>query len=280
MVTNDGLRLPSKSILVAKIKDINNMINYQFTELELQEKLKRQGVLDQKQNNVERSLLNVQKLEAERRGDREAARVISEKIAALSGPELAFGTSLHRPAPVKIGKTEQERLAELNRANRKKNTEDVRRAQLAEQKAAAALRAAVERGEAVADPFARVKIRPKTHFDANAMHVTPSNPALEATANEAADKKAADEAAPSGKNGAAPKKAVSEKLERMLRGEEPVEPGKLDFKQYDIMYQFGKLSRKKPKGRESIFKRKLFLQERAQLIPMECTIGPDFFDED
>ena len=110
----------------------------------------------------------VRRLEAERNGDREAMAKIDEDLRALEGPKLAFGTTLYKAAPsVPKEKSQQERLGDLNRANRKANTENVRKAQLAEQKAKRLHRAAVERGEAVADPFSRVKIVPKTHFDVN-----------------------------------------------------------------------------------------------------------------
>ena len=66
-----------------------------------------------------------------------------------------------------VVKTQQQRLAEINAANRKADRLQVRAALLAEKKAASELRAAVERGEAVADPFARVKVMAKTHFDAS-----------------------------------------------------------------------------------------------------------------
>ena len=65
------------------------------------------------------------------------------------------------------GPTQQERLAELNRLNRKANTEDVRKAQQAERKAEALAREAIARGEAVANPFARVKTRAKIHHDSS-----------------------------------------------------------------------------------------------------------------
>lgn len=64
--------------------------------------------------------------------------------------------------------SQQDRLAELNRTNRKLNTEEVRKAQHAERKAQRLAREAVERGEGVLDPFARVQTRAKTHYDVNA----------------------------------------------------------------------------------------------------------------
>ena len=160
--------MPKKSLLVSKIDDINRLVNHRFTEEELQTKLKRSGILQQKQNAIERQTIMVRRLAAERDGDREAVEKIDEELRALDGPKLAFGTSLYKaPAPAPQGKSQQERLAEINRANRKANTENVRKAQLAEQKAKRAHLAAVERGEAVADPFSRVKVMPKTHHNVN-----------------------------------------------------------------------------------------------------------------
>ena len=95
------------------------------------------------------------------------------ELATLDGPKLAFGTSL-RKTPTKPAaatpqshQSQQERLAALNKANRKANAEEVRKAQIAEKKAEAIARKAVERGEAAANPFARVKTRAKVHYDVN-----------------------------------------------------------------------------------------------------------------
>jgi RNA polymerase-associated protein RTF1 len=143
-------------------------VNHTFTEEELQTKLKRSGVLRQKFISLERSSLNARRKEAEYNSDTEAIAKIDEQLRALEGPKLAFGTSLYKAGPqTPQGKTQQQRLAEINAANRKLNTQNVRKAQIKERKAEALRRAAVERGEAAADPFARVKIAPKTHFNAD-----------------------------------------------------------------------------------------------------------------
>ena len=108
---------------------------------------------------------------AEERGDEAAIAKCDTELAALTGPKLKYGTSLEDPKPmtpsVPAPLTQQERLAELNRINRKKNTEDVRKAQIAERKAARLAREAVKRGEAVEDPFARVKTMARTRYDVN-----------------------------------------------------------------------------------------------------------------
>ena len=167
-IAGEGLTLPTKSFLISKIDAINKLINHRFTEAEIQEKLKRSGVLARKYVSIDRASLHARRKEAEIDGDESQIAKIDAQLAALDGPKLAFGTSLYKPVAPKVGKTQQERLAEINMANRKANTRDVRRAQLAERKAEALARAAVERGEAVANPFARVKTYAKTYYDANA----------------------------------------------------------------------------------------------------------------
>lgn len=178
----DDLPLPTKPFLIAKIHDINGLINHQFTNEEIQHKLERSGVLQQRFATIERASLLDRRRKAEARGDEAAVAKCNEALAELDGPKLAFGTSLYKEAPksANTGPTQQERLAELNRANRKANTEEVRKAQRAERRAEAIARRAIERGEAVANPFARVKTRPRTTYDANGEHLAPPKPTSKA----------------------------------------------------------------------------------------------------
>ncbi|KAL8636777.1 MAG: hypothetical protein Q9228_005867 [Teloschistes exilis] len=177
-MVNDDLPLATKPFLITKIGDINRLLNHEFTPEEIQQKLERSGVLKQRDNMLQRNELQDRRRRAEGRGDEATVAKCNEELAALEGPKLAFGTSLYKeaPKPVNTGPTQQERLAELNRANRKANAEDVRKAQRAEKRADAIARRAVERGEAVADPFARVKTRPRTNYDANGEHLAPPKP--------------------------------------------------------------------------------------------------------
>ena len=259
-LTTEQISLPRKSFLVAKIRDLNDMINYVFTNAEINQKLADSGVIEEREKKREKVILIGQRNNAEREGDRELMQQIDEQIKAIDGPtKLAFGTSLHKASPQKdpTKKSEGERLAEINRANRKANTENVRRAQIAERKAAAEHRAKVERGEATADPFARVKILPKTHFDAKTPTATPKQRLTEAEiAKRIAEDKAKEDAVEQAK-----KNAMPEALAKLMEGIADVQPGKIDYAKYDINYQFGKLSHKKLPGHESIFKRKLFDQE-------------------
>ncbi|KAL8687790.1 MAG: hypothetical protein Q9218_006137 [Villophora microphyllina] len=179
---NDDLALPTQPFLINKIGDINRLLAHEFTPEEIQQKLERSGVLKQRDNMLLRNDLIERRRRAEARGDETTIAKCNEELATLEGPKLAFGTSLYKepPKPVNTGPTQQERLAELNRANRKANAEDVRKAQRAEKRADTVARRAVERGEAVADPFARVKTRPRTNYDANGEHLAPPKPATKA----------------------------------------------------------------------------------------------------
>ncbi|MCJ1475150.1 hypothetical protein MMC13_003810 [Lambiella insularis] len=165
---NDGLMLPTKAFLIKKIDDINKLINRSFTDAEIQEKLRRSGVLQRKMVSMERISLNARREEARAHGDEAAMAKIDARLLELQGPKLAFNTSPTKPAIAAPKEpTQQQRLAEVNRNNRKLNTQNVRKAQQAERRAAIKHAAAVERGEALPNPFARVKTVVKTHHDAN-----------------------------------------------------------------------------------------------------------------
>lgn len=168
-MAEDDLPLPTKPVLISKVGDINKLLNHSWTEEEINQKLKRQGVLQSRFAHIEREDISRRRKIAVDRGDESAIAKLDAELAALDGPKLAFGTKLHKAAPEapKQEMSQQERLAELNRINRKKNIEEVRKAQRAERKAQILAAKAVERGEAVQDPFARVQTRAKTHYDVN-----------------------------------------------------------------------------------------------------------------
>ena len=171
-LVNDGKRVPTQSFLNSKIDDINNVINYKFTEAELQHKLERAGIHQKRAIRIQSTALQNQRRIAEEHGDEAAVAKCDVELASLSGPKLKYGTFLEDPkplAPIAPPKqSEQDRLADLNRINRQKNRDEVRKAQLAERKQARLAREAAMRGEAVEDPMARLKTRIQTHFDVNA----------------------------------------------------------------------------------------------------------------
>ncbi|KAM5436995.1 RNA polymerase-associated protein rtf1 [Microsporum ferrugineum] len=173
MIVED-CKMPTKSMVSNKVADINRLLNHQFTKEELEEKLRRQGTNDNKQLIFSRIQLERRRNEAIANKDEAAIAECDAELARLTGPKLAFGTSLTKPRSSE--KSQQERLAELNLRNQKLNTENVRKAQLAERKAAKMAAVAVARGEAVADRFARVKTRARTYYESTDGHLVPVRP--------------------------------------------------------------------------------------------------------
>ncbi|KAL2264945.1 hypothetical protein VTJ83DRAFT_7455 [Remersonia thermophila] len=137
---SEGLPIPAKPDLVAKIDDINRLLRHTWTEQELAEKLKKQNALHIKYSGVERDHVAKQLDLARARGDEEAVARLQEKLENLEVPRLAFRTQLKTAAAAASGKrsdgngppSQQEKLALLNLENRRKNAETVRKAQLLE----------------------------------------------------------------------------------------------------------------------------------------------------
>ncbi|KAG5287168.1 RNA polymerase II transcription elongation factor Rtf1p [Histoplasma ohiense] len=167
----EDCKMATKSMVANKVADINRLINHQFTKEELEEKLRRQGTNDNKMKIFERIQLEKRRQEAIATGDEAAIAQCDAELQRFTGPKLAFGTTLVKPRSTE--KTQQERLQELNRRNQKLNAENVRRAQLEERRRERLAAAAVARGEAVANRFARVKTKARTHYDVHGNRLLP-----------------------------------------------------------------------------------------------------------
>ena len=131
---SEGVPVPTKPELIAKVDDINSLIERQWTDQEVSEKLKRQNALHIKYSGVERDQLTKQLDMARARADEDAINRLQEKLDNLETPRLAFRTSLNsaKKKAENRGPTQQEKLALLNAENRRKNAESVRKAQLME----------------------------------------------------------------------------------------------------------------------------------------------------
>jgi len=167
----EGVALPTKPKASKKIDDINALVNRTWTEEELQEKLNKSGALKNKFTSIERSRLNELLKEAKSSGSEDLVVEIKAQLDALEGPKLAFNTSMHSsPKKPKASNvlSEQERLAQLNLENRRKNAEEVRQALIKERRAVLAAEAALARGETVVEDHSRrVKTRAKFKHDVN-----------------------------------------------------------------------------------------------------------------
>ena len=136
---NAGLSLPRKSHLTNKNKELLAMVNHTMTQEEVEEKLRKSGMANRKQKMIQVQVLRrelelarathdlnkVNKLESELRELGEDVTESSQREVVNTGP-----------------KTEQERLAELNRKARKENVQNVKNGQQQEQKKAAERRRA------------------------------------------------------------------------------------------------------------------------------------------
>lgn len=163
--------MPTKTALVEKNHDIHRLINHEFTQKELDEKLRRQGAHDTKRQIYNRIQLERRRAQAAALGDEATIAECDAEMARLAGPKLAFGTTLVKPRTAE--KTEQERLEEINRRNQKLNSENIRKAQIEERRKERKNAAAVARGEALPDRFARIKTVARTYHDVNGNRQTP-----------------------------------------------------------------------------------------------------------
>lgn len=134
-MANEDLKLPNKSFIHTKLDKINALINHRFTDADITEKMRRQQALAAKINRAEeREPIEERRQAALAVGDDEAALRYEEELRDLVPMKLALGTTLVKQEATYVNK-EQERLAELNRRNQRINSENVRKAQVAEMRA-------------------------------------------------------------------------------------------------------------------------------------------------
>jgi len=94
----EGVSLPTKPKLAAKITAINNLVNCSWTEAELQAKLTKSDALVNKFIPFERKCLNNLIKEAKASGKTEKAEALRKELEVLDGPKLAYSTSM-QPSP-------------------------------------------------------------------------------------------------------------------------------------------------------------------------------------
>jgi RNA polymerase-associated protein RTF1 len=169
--------VPNRQTLTDKISDINGLVKRSWTDQEIREKLDRQNTLKLKFGGFERERLNKELRRARDNGDVDKMTQLQDGLDKLETPRLAFKTSLTPTKkrddsnPSGSGEpalTQQDRLALVNAENRRRNQEEVRKAQLKERARARDLEARIERGEAVEeDTSRRLKTRAKFVHDVN-----------------------------------------------------------------------------------------------------------------
>lgn len=132
----DSIRLPPKKHLLQKLHDIHALLDHKWTEQDIQTKIDRQAALQAKFAAHGRERLVKRREEAAARGDDTVVAKLDQEIALLDGGASArLAASAAKQNTPNKGAQQQERLAALNRANRKANSEDIRKAQIAEKRA-------------------------------------------------------------------------------------------------------------------------------------------------
>ncbi|TWU72211.1 hypothetical protein ED733_002879 [Metarhizium rileyi] len=168
--TNENIKLPTKAYLTGKIDEINNLINHKWTSEEIKARLAKRNELKRRFDPAERERVGKRLDEAVARGDESKAQELQEELEQLGTQRLAFRTSLGSSRNVGAPReaTEQDRLAERNRENRRMNAELVRKAQLKEKARSREIEMALKRGEQVAeDPSRRLRTKAKFVHDVN-----------------------------------------------------------------------------------------------------------------
>lgn len=131
-LANEDVKMPTRGQVNKKLEDLNQLINHKWLDAEITEKLAKQKALVATVTKAkERDEIQDQILEARRKRDYDLEAELEDKLQNIVPMKLAMGTSLIKKEAPRINH-EQERLAELNRKNNKLNSENIRKAQLAE----------------------------------------------------------------------------------------------------------------------------------------------------
>ncbi|PSK42293.1 hypothetical protein B9Z65_4207 [Elsinoe australis] len=153
-LSGDGIRLPTKRQLAAKCDDERAMIEHQFTDADIQVKVDKARKMRKAFEDHQRDRLVRRRDDASSRGDEATVARINKELTQYD----AGGPTTKNGSPVKK-QDQQSRLAELNKANRKSNAEEIRKALVMEKEAkerrrAAAMKAEEERKKAEAEAAA------------------------------------------------------------------------------------------------------------------------------
>lgn len=134
-LATDSLRVPTRKVLLSKLSDIHALLEHQWTEDDIQKKINRTRAMHDKFATYGRDKLLSRRNEAATRGDDAAVTKLEAELAAMdtNGHAKPLANGAKNGAPNKAIQ-QQERLAALNKANRKANTENIRRAQVAEKR--------------------------------------------------------------------------------------------------------------------------------------------------
>ncbi|KAI1085213.1 plus-3-domain-containing protein [Whalleya microplaca] len=174
----ENVIFPKRPTLEAKIDDINALRDRSWTDAEVNAKIEREQSLRNKYAPTERTRLLNSIEEAKRRGDNAKIAELEDKLDTIETPRLAFKTSL-TPAKKSTPSTpsQQDRLAQRNAENRRRNFEAVRKAQIAEKARVRQMeRNLARKGNTEDDASRQSRSQPKSSQDTNGSPETKSTP--------------------------------------------------------------------------------------------------------
>jgi RNA polymerase-associated protein RTF1 len=177
--------MPKKAALNNKLDDINAFLARPLTDKDLTDKMERKANLRKPFDPVIRERVRQELEDAKTRGRNEdVISSLEEQYDNMLRLRLAFGTSLKPAAPTQDSinrpMSQQDRLAEVNRENRRRNAEAVRNAQLREKKQIREIESRIARGEVVQEDMSR-RLKTKAKFVYN-----PLDPSAEKKKDSAA----------------------------------------------------------------------------------------------
>lgn len=134
----ESVDLPMQSAVSRKLDELHSLLKHSWTEDELSAKIERVRKLKAKFQGHDRLQLEQDIAEYRALGMHDKAKELEDKLETMETPRLAFRTSLQPAAKKGAGSgpngglSQQERLAQINAENRRRNRDAVRKAQIQE----------------------------------------------------------------------------------------------------------------------------------------------------
>lgn len=166
---DDKIPMPTVEALEDKKQAIKALENRTWTDTEISERLRKQGLLNGRSNAQALAKYRQQLRVAKEQGNYEKVRELEDEINKLEPPKLAYGTSLVKKLSGEVKESEQDRIARHNAEQRRKNNQEIKAAELRERAERRKQDEAIARGDAsvAVDTSRRVRTRAVLTHDVN-----------------------------------------------------------------------------------------------------------------
>ncbi|KAJ9619927.1 RNA polymerase-associated protein rtf1 [Taxawa tesnikishii (nom. ined.)] len=136
----DNMRVPKRAYLHQKLDDIHKLIDSLKTEEDISTKIRNANAVQARAKAYERERIVKRRDAALTNNDDATVAKCDAELAVFDGKSTARPPPKAANTSAKSARDQQERLAALNKANRKANSEEIRKAQIAEKRAQQKLR--------------------------------------------------------------------------------------------------------------------------------------------